>query len=196
MLEIPPDIDDLLRRANPDQDLIVRLLVDGYQAPLYQLAVSILKDADEAHDAVQETFITVILNLDKYQVGTNFKAWLYKVALNICRGYLRKRQVRESLQHSLMKLPSRTGKAKSVEQTALEEERKSDLWTAVAGLNERHRLVIWLRFKQQLSIREIAQVLETNEKTVYNRLYDAFRKLRIKLEVSDDILNLEKEIMR
>jgi RNA polymerase sigma-70 factor, ECF subfamily len=171
-------------------------LVDAYRTPLYQLAVSILQDTDEAHDAVQETFITAMLNLSKYQVGTNFRAWLYRLALNTCRGHLRKRRTREMMQRSLMLVQSRSAKVGSVEQTALEEERKSNLWTAVDGLNERHRLVILLRFKQQLSIREIAQVLETNEKTVYNRLYDAFRKLRIKLEVSDVFSNFEKGIKR
>jgi RNA polymerase sigma-70 factor, ECF subfamily len=196
MLEIPPDIDDLLHSANPDRDLIVNLLVDGYRAPIFQLAVSILKDADDAHDAVQETFITAMLKLEQYQVGTNFKAWLNKVALNTCRGYLRKRQVRVTMQQSLMKLQSRTVKAKSVEQTALEKEIKSDLWSAVDGLNERHRLVILLRFKQQLSIREIAYILETNEKTVYNRLYDAFRKLRVELEINDVFSNFEKGLKR
>jgi RNA polymerase sigma-70 factor, ECF subfamily len=196
MLEISPDIDTLLSSSEPDQDLIVRALVDAYRTPLYQLAVSILQDTDEAHDAVQETFITVMLNLSKYQAGTNFRAWLYRLALNTCRGHLRKRRTREMLQRSLMLAQPRSAKVGSVEQTALEEERKSDLWTAVDGLNERHRLVILLRFKQQLSIREIAQVLETNEKTVYNRLYDAFRKLRIKLEVSDVFSNFEKGIKR
>jgi RNA polymerase sigma-70 factor, ECF subfamily len=100
------------------------------------------------------------------------------------------------LQLSLMLVQSRSAKVGSVEQIALEEERKSNLWTAVEGLTERHRLVILLRFKQQLSIREMAKILETNEKTVYNRLYDAFRKLRIQLEVSDVLSNFEKGIKR
>lgn len=192
MLETSPDIDNLLRSSEPDQDLIVRAVVDRYRTPLYQLAVAILQDADEAHDAVQETFITAMLNIHKYQVGTNFRAWIYRLALNTCRGHLRKRRTREMMQRSLMIAQSRIGKAESIKQTTLEQESISDLWSAVDSLKDRHRLVVLLRFKQQLSIREIAQVLETNEKTVYNRLYDAFRKLRVKLETSGDYVQVGK----
>ena len=81
---------------------------------------------------------------------------------------------------------SRLAQAGSLEQVALQNESNSGLWSAVDGLKDRHRLVILLRFKQQLSIKEIAQILETNEKTVYNRLYDAFRKLRVHLELDSE----------
>jgi RNA polymerase sigma-70 factor, ECF subfamily len=183
MVHISPDIDDLLRSTEPDQEYLVETLVERYRTALYRLAISILRDPDEANDAVQETFIAVIVNLDKYQVGTNFKAWLYKLALNICRGYLRKRRARETMQRSLWIVQSN---ACSVEQTALQRESNSDLWSAVDGLKNRHRLAVLLRFRHHLSVKEIAQILEINEKTVYNRLYDAFRKLQVQLEMDGD----------
>jgi len=186
MVETSPDIDSLLRSSKPDQDLIVRALVVEYRAALYKLAISILQDADEAQDAVQETFIAALLNLNSYQVGTNFRAWLYKLALNTCRGHLRKRRAREAMQRLLITSQSWIARTGSAEQTALEKESRSDLWSAVDGLKDRHRLVILLRFRHHLSVKEIAEIMETNEKTVYNRMYDAFRKLRLKMVIIDE----------
>jgi RNA polymerase sigma factor (sigma-70 family) len=68
------------------------------------------------------------------------------------------------------------------EQATLHAEAGSQLWAAVDQLGEKHRVTIILRMVHGLSIREIAQVLETREKTVYSRLYDAFRKLRQELD--------------
>jgi RNA polymerase sigma factor (sigma-70 family) len=97
-------------------------------------------------------FFAVIVNLDKYQVGTNFKAWLYKLALNICRGYLRKRRARESMQRSLWNIQSSAG---SVEQTALQRESISDLWSAVDRLKDRHRLALPARMATSYQVRII-----------------------------------------
>jgi RNA polymerase sigma-70 factor (ECF subfamily) len=146
------------------------------------VAVSILGDPDEAKDATQDTFVTVMKKLDQYQIGTNFKAWIYTITVNTCRGCLRKRKARASLIRLLAPLHSLVARPPNPEESAVQRETRSQLWAAVDRLGEKHRVTVILRMVHGMSIREIAQVLETREKTVYSRLYDAFRRLRVELD--------------
>jgi RNA polymerase sigma-70 factor (ECF subfamily) len=176
------EIDRLLRCHHSDDPVIIEEMITRCYASVYRVAVSILRDPDEAQDAAQETFITAMTKLDQYRVGTNFRAWLYTIAVNTCRGYLRKRHARERLVGLLTPFHALVPSPPNPEQATLHAEAGSELWAAVDQLGEKHRVTIILRMVHGLSIREIAQVLETREKTVYSRLYDAFRKLRQELD--------------
>ncbi len=186
-----PDIDDLLRRsassgANAKDEQIVEAMVAAYRAGLYRLACSVLNDPDEAEDAVQQALLSAALNLRRYQPGSNFKAWLFTIAVNVCRGLLRKQKARLALARLLglaWAKPARTGVP---EQAFEQEETAGELWKAVESLDEKHRLVVCLRFQQGMSIAEIAQVLSIREKTVYSRLYEAFHRLRSQLEIEGE----------
>jgi DNA-directed RNA polymerase specialized sigma24 family protein len=63
-------------------------------------------------------------------------------------------------------------------------------------LGIKHRLVVILRLGQDLSIQEISQILGVNEKTVYSRLYDAYRQLRLKIKFSTEHANYWNEYLR
>ena len=69
MAEISPDIDDLLSSSEPDREFIINALVEEYRTALYRLAESILRDPDEANDAVQETFIEKTAGDARLQAG-------------------------------------------------------------------------------------------------------------------------------
>jgi RNA polymerase sigma-70 factor (ECF subfamily) len=174
----PPDMDRLLERFTPNDAQVSEVLVEGYRAGLYRLAFAMLGDADEAEDALQQTFINAIRHLNRYQKGTNFRAWLYTIAVNTCRGALRKRSTRLALTGLLGRIQQHASDPAGAEQVVAQGETTRQLWTAVAGLAEKHRLVILLRFQQEMSIAEIARVLSIPKKTVYSRLYDALRVLR------------------
>lgn len=176
------DINRLLRCHHTDDPAIIEEMIQQYYAAVYRLAGSMLYDPDEAKDATQDTFIAAMTKLDQYRIGTNFKAWLYTIAVNTCRGYLRKRKRRESLNKVLTAVQSLSARPPSPEESVLQSETRSQLWDAVEQLGEKHRITVVLRMVHGLTIQEIAQVLETKEKTVYSRLYDAFRKLRQQLD--------------
>ena len=163
------EIDRLLRCHHTDDPVIIEEMVTRYYALVYRVAVSILNDPDEAKDATQDTFIRVMTKLDQYRVGTNFKAWLVTVAVNVCRGYQRKRQARASLTRIVTSIQSLVARPPNPEQATLQGETRSQLWAAVDRLGEKHRITVILRMVHGLSIKEIAQVLETREKTVYSR---------------------------
>jgi RNA polymerase sigma-70 factor (ECF subfamily) len=171
-------IDQLLLCHHTDDPAIIEEIVRSYHAKIRRLALSFLDDPDEAEDATQETFITATMKLDQYEVGTNFNAWLYKVAVNTCRMQLRKKKTRRGLTELLTSAQLVKEKPIHPEEAALRDEAKVRLWDAVHQLGFKHRTVIILRVANQLSIPEIAKILGIREKTVYTRIYDAYRKLR------------------
>jgi RNA polymerase sigma-70 factor, ECF subfamily len=181
MDSIQGDIDSLLRTRPAGDSEVIEAIVLGYRAPVYRLALSILNDADEAEDAVQDTFLRAAAAIYRYQVGTNFKAWIYTIAINTCRDYLRKRAARAARDKVLQAIYTLTEHTHGPEAAAIQNESRTRLWDLVNQLGEKHRLVVILRLAHNLTILEISQILEINEKTVYSRLYDAFRKLRQKL---------------
>ncbi len=117
-------------------------MVEQYRPFLYHMALSILNDPAEAHDLTQDAFISAALHLDRYLIGTNFKAWLYSITVNICRGYLQKRNTRKNIQTILGTLHFVTASAVDPEQSALEHELGSQLWAAVRRLDEKLQLVV------------------------------------------------------
>jgi RNA polymerase sigma-70 factor (ECF subfamily) len=179
-------IDDLLLQHHLDNPVIVEAMVEQYYTSLYHLALSILNDPFMANDATQDVFIKASLNLNRYTPGTNFKAWLYAIAVNICRGYLRKQLARKHLDSVLKTIHIVSAPSSNPEQSALDDEQRSQIWKAVYQLSEKHQWVVVLRIKHELSISEIATILGTNEKTVYTRLYAAFRQLRFWLSLTID----------
>jgi RNA polymerase sigma factor (sigma-70 family) len=196
MAIIRDDVEDLLRSRPADDAQVFKAMVAAYRTPLYRLALSVLNDAEEAEDAVQDTFVRAARRLDRYQVGTNFKAWMYTIAVNTCRDYLRKRATRARVSRVWEAIQSLTPRAPDPEAATIENESRARLWGLVDQLGEKHRLVVILRLGQDLSIREISQILEINEKTVYSRLYEAFRQLRQKIKFSTEHAKYWNEYLR
>jgi RNA polymerase sigma-70 factor (ECF subfamily) len=164
-------------------------MVRAYRAPLFRLALSILNDADKAEDAVQDALIRAARSIDRYRPGTNFKAWLYTITVNTCRDQLRKRAARSRLNRVWGAIHSQASPASRPETAALENESRARLWALVGDLGEKYRLVVILRLGQGISIREIGEILEVSEKTVYSRLYEALKQLRQKIKVSPERVN-------
>lgn len=157
----------------------IEVLVREYEAGVFRLALSILGDEAEAHEVTQETFLSALRSLATYQERKSFKAWLYMIALNHSRSHLRKRKVIERLRNSLTAI-FRVESERQVlpEEAAIQNEREAAIWSSLNQLDERHRIVVVLRYFHELSITEISQVLSVNEGTIHSRLHSAREKLR------------------
>ncbi len=183
-----PSLDDYLRQSAPGDPRLYELLMVDYYNFIYRLTNAILRDSCEADDAAQETLIQAVTHIDSYQIGTNMKNWLARVAINICRDRQR-RMKSKALLHSVLRIGTRQAAQGSPtpEDTVLRHERKRAIQEAVETLDEKHRLPVLLRYVQGMAISEIAQVLDVNEGTIHSRLHYAHLKLR------DRLLELDKE---
>ncbi len=158
-------------------------LVQQHYPYLYRLAYSIVGDPAEADDVVQESFVTAFKKLEQYEPGTNFRAWLSTIAVNKSRDRLRRRRSRQRLGRTLQAIASLVRSTPSPEEELVRKERDAELWAAVDALGERHRLPVILRYAHNLSIAEIAEILQVKEGTVHSRLHYATEKLARQIEL-------------
>jgi RNA polymerase sigma-70 factor (ECF subfamily) len=169
------------------ETLDAEVIVREYYPYLYRLTYSIVRDPAEADDLAQETLFTAFKKLGQFQPGSNFRAWLSTIAVNKSRDRLRRRRSRRRLQQTLQALASFIRTTPSPEEVLVNKERNEALWTAVDALGEKHRLPLILRYVHNLPVREIAEILQVKEGTIYSRLHYANEKLARQLQLQEVI---------
>lgn len=155
-----------------------RLLVDRYRTRLFSLASSILQDADQASDAVQDAFLKAYSSLSEYRGRGYFGAWLRKILVNHCLSVLRQRHHYLSLQDLDIEVPSheRGPEAQVVAHTETDAIRR-----AMGRLPAHFRTALVLRVVEDLSYREIAQLLSVPESTVETWIHRGRQRMRVLL---------------
>jgi RNA polymerase sigma-70 factor, ECF subfamily len=157
----------------------IETLVREYETGVFRLALSILGDPAQAHEVMQETFLSALRALPSYQEKKSFKAWLYTIALNHSRSHLRKRKIIERLQATLTSIfQVEAGRQITPEETAIQNEKEAAIWRSLNQLDDRHRIVVILRYFHELSVSEISEILSVHEGTIHSRLHNAREKLR------------------
>jgi RNA polymerase sigma-70 factor, ECF subfamily len=161
----------------------IEMLVREYEAGVFRLALSILGDPAEANEVVQETFLSALRALPSYQEKRTFKSWLYTIAVNHSRSHLRKRKVIERLRSTLTAIfRVDIEKQDSPEEAVIQNEKEAAIWRSLNKLDDRHRIVVILRYFQELSIGEISEILSIREGTIHSRLHTARAILRDSLK--------------
>ncbi len=150
--------------------------VRAYQQDIYRLALSILDDSCEAEDATQETLLAALHALHTFHGASSLKTWLYSITVNLCRTRLQRHKRHERLTKILGEI-LRMRSAPSVEEVAARNESDQALWQAIHRMDEKHRIPIVLRYYHDLSVAEIAHILQIPEGTVHSRLNTARRQL-------------------
>jgi RNA polymerase sigma-70 factor (ECF subfamily) len=165
-----------------------RQLVERYQRRVYQLALGMMKDADEAMDISQETFVRVHRYLPTFKGDSSFFTWTYRIAMNLCLDAQRRRNRGERIDvaegdeaeiEAAMDPPSAA--LAGPQRAALNSELKDKIEDALAALSENHRAILLLREVEGLSYEELAKVLGIRKGTVMSRLFHARLKMQKKL---------------
>ncbi len=142
-------------------------LVREHSTLVYRVALRMLGDGG-AQDASQEVWIKVWRNIKDFRGDSAFSTWLYKVTMNTCLNIRDKelRRERWELRDEIPDLPDLNGNFEdNPEKTTLSRERKGELLTALQELRAEHRAALVLRHMEDLSYREISQILEIPEGT-------------------------------
>lgn len=135
-------------------------------------------DAEKALDFTQDTFIRILENPNAFDVQRRFSTWIYTVASNLCKNEYRRLAVRKRVDRpdtDMSRIKGSSGEelARSVDLADFMEE----LTQALGKLDEDRRTTFILRFQQDLSIREIAEITGVSEGTVKSRLFYITRQL-------------------
>ena len=163
-------------------------LYHRYQPYVYNIVQGIVQNADDARDVTQDVFLHVYDALPGFRGGSAFSTWLYRVAVNAAISYVRRER-----RHPQVPLDSlrefRADTDAEPEQQAARMETQQAVQQLLARLPEQHRAVLVLRYFQELSMDEIAQVLNCSVAAAKVRLHrarNAFRSLYEKKMPQED----------
>jgi len=174
---------ELLRKCQAGQSRFYEPIVRAYEPAGMRVALGMMGNADDAHDALQGAFIKVYDSLARFDLGRPFAPWFFQILRNVCRDMLRSRQARfkvETLDERLEARPagSRASPERDRERSAVREV----VWEGLEKIGEEHREVLVLKELQGFKYEEIAEILDIPEGTVASRLYHARLALREALE--------------
>ncbi|MFI2859258.1 RNA polymerase sigma factor SigW [Paenibacillus sp. JSM ZJ436] len=163
-------------------------LLELYKDKIFHLAYRMLYNRHEAEDVVQETFLRVYKNLDRYDEKQKFSTWVYRIATNLCIDRLRKRKPSYSLDAEMSEQEGTDGYSMlpsqdpSVESEVLLSETQQIIHQAMATLPAKYKSIMILRYIQDLSLQEISDVLDLPVTTIKTRVHRGREFLRKKLE--------------
>ncbi len=184
------ELDDLISQCQRGELDAFGELFRRYEARIYRLAAAILHHEQDAEDATQDACLRVFQRIKGYRADASFETWLTAVVLNVCRDRLRRRQVRKWF--SLARGAERSDpQASELLNTVAARLEQQTLWAMVDRLEERHRLALILRYQENLSCAEIAQVFGVPVRTVYSYLDTGRARLRVMFQ--DDLNRQERK---
>ena len=155
-----------------------------------RLALYLLRDATEADEAVQDTFVKVFTHITSYREDLPFEAWFTRILANTCRDRQKARRRRERWETIGFDRADQAGSAVdraqapglSPEDALLGSERRRELMSAIDRLPRRQRDILLLCHVEGQSPREVGDMTGLKESTVRVHLFRALRKLRGALE--------------
>jgi RNA polymerase sigma factor (sigma-70 family) len=149
-------------------------IINKYKNQLYATILRLTKNPHDAQDLVQEAFVKVYYQLDKYDKKGPFSSWFYRVAINHCMDEFRKKRYKqvEMTEDVMEKNPNHP------ELVFLKREESRQLEALLVTLPEDERMIILLRYVNELSYEEISELAGVPVSTVRNKLHRAKKKLR------------------
>lgn len=156
-----------MKTARTQCETLSEYLVEG-QADFYRLAYSYVKNRDTALDVVQESVVKALTKADTLREPAYMKTWFYRILINECMNTFRRSQRLVSYEEAMEQRPA----------PQRDEAERLDLYDAIERLGEKERLIIRLRFFQDMKLEEIAKATGINLNTVKSRLYKGLRQLR------------------
>ena len=153
-------------------------LVETHQTTLLRMCYMVLRDRQQAEDAVQETFLKAYRAMESFRGGSSIRTWLVTIAMNTCRDMRRSAWLRH--------IDRRVTPEELPEAVLPPAEDDRELTMRVMQLSPKLREVVILYYYQDMNMVEIARSLGLAQSTVTTRLKRAREKLREVLEGGDD----------
>ena len=178
--------DELVARSVGGDAESFNQLILRWERPIYALAYRVIGREEDARDVCQETFLRAFRALPGFKGQAKFSSWLYRIALNLCRDWIRRQR-----RAPVMQMPegvepgdllAETGPVESIEDLVGRRELSSVVEVAMALLPEEQRTAIILKEYHGMTFQEIADMQGCPLSTVKTRLYQGLTVLRRHLE--------------
>lgn len=182
--ELILDEERIIEQARQGDKKAMSILVNRYNSRVYNLALRILRNREEAEDVLQDTFLTVIAKLDTFDGRSSFFTWLYRIATNSALMLLRKKKIRRANFKENNLDPEQNEIANLVDWTqdtsisVDNAEVREKIDEAINLLKDKYKTVFIFRDIEGLSTRETGEILGISDENVKIRLLRARQFLR------------------
>lgn len=173
----------LVKRAQAEDHMAFREIVERYQSKVFSIIYGILRNHNDAEDIAQQVFTKVYFSLRSFDFRSSLLTWIYKITVNECYDYLRKKKVRKLVYESdfseedTLRMensePARDQRP-PVDETLAQRDLALKL---LARLPEEERTLLLLKEVEGHSVEELAGMTGINENTIKVKLFRARQKL-------------------
>ncbi len=170
---------ELVRLSQNGTEAAFEELVRRHQQRVFALVAGILHRPDDVEDVAQQVFLKAYLGIKKFDQRAAFSTWLYKIAVNECWDYLRKRKVRPLVyeadlsEEQVSRLDGIVSSDRPPENASTRTETREILEKMLEALPEQDRQLLVLKEIEGFSVQELAEILDLNVNTVKVRLFRA-----------------------
>ena len=173
----------LVRRVQAKDELAFREIVERYQTKVYSIIYGILRNRNDAEDIAQQVFAKIYFSIKNFDFRSSLLTWIYKITVNECYDYLRKKRVRKLVYESDFTADDSLMMENS--QPAMDQAPAVDVQLArhdlvtklLSKISDEDRSLILLKEVEGHSVEELSQMTGMNENTIKVKLFRARQKL-------------------
>ena len=173
----------LVRRVQAQDEMAFREIMDRYEAKVFSIIYGILRNRNDAEDIAQQVFAKIYFSIRNFDFRSSLLTWIYKITVNECYDYLRKKRVRKLVYESdftaeeslrLENSEPATDQRPAIDQTLAQR----DLIIKLLGkVSDEDRMLILLKEVEGHSVEELSDMTGMNENTIKVKLFRARQKL-------------------
>jgi RNA polymerase sigma factor (sigma-70 family) len=180
--------EDLLRRCQDGDEAALRELLRRHERAVYGLLTRMLGSREDAEDALAEVFVKVWRSAKSFRGDAKFTTWLYRIAGNTARDFLRSRKARPEFPVDdvfLSETDLGGSDAVDPEKSVVDRDEVARIDRAMMRLSTEDRLLVTLYHIRELSLEEVAKITGQNRSNLKVKLFRARQKLRAHIEALD-----------
>jgi len=173
----------LVRRAQAGEEAAFREIVEKYQSKVFSIIHGIVRQRNDVEDIAQQVFAKVYVSVKSFDFRSSLITWIYKITVNECFDYLRKRKVRKLVYESDLsedEVRRFENTEPSVDRTApadSELARRDYVIKLLSRVSEEERMLLMMKEVEGFSVEELAEKTGMNENTIKVKLFRARQKL-------------------
>lgn len=169
----------LIERCLAGEESAYVTLYNMYAGMIYRLAYGMLQQRQDAEEVLQDSFAYAFRRLDRYDPDkASFKTWLYQIAISRCRNKRRRKWLPTFPLNKLRERDVRDDDAPAPDERLQLSDKQQVVWDALQQLSPKLRETAVLRYYEELTYREIGEVLGIPAKTAESRMRLAHQALR------------------
>lgn len=173
----------LVRRVQAKDEIAFKEIVERYQTKVFSIIYGILRNHNDAEDIAQQVFAKIYFSIGNFDFRSSLLTWIYKITVNECYDYLRKKRVRKLVYESdfseddSVHMENSQAAADHTVPVDMTLERRDLLMKVLTKVSEEDRMLILMKEVEGHSVEELAEMTGMNENTIKVKLFRTRQKL-------------------